>query len=184
MDIATGIALSALAISLVTGGVQVATWWSGRHRVTVSCETTTVGLPGPDGRTVNHTYVRIKVRNLGRVIAVDSIEFQLCDGAEDVQGLVWGNPPEEALQLSPFRPLPSRLTRSELILDGDSRTWVCTLDASPFFGQMRGFKAVAVVELSNGKRISSEPFWHMQTPSTGWIFSAGGAGQGDQLSSD
>jgi hypothetical protein len=175
VDTSTGIALAALAISLITGGVQVATWWSGRHRVTVSCETTTVGLPAADGRTVNHTYVRLRVRNVGRDVAVDGIEFQLRDGAEGVQGLVWGSPPEEALQLTPFRALPSRLTRSELVSDGESRTWVCTLDASPFFGEMRGFEAVAVAELSNGKRISSDPFWHRQTPPTGWILPHDGA---------
>jgi hypothetical protein len=122
---------------------------------------------------VNHTYVVLKVRNVGRPVAVDGIHFELQSPEAGAQGLVWGSPNPECLLLTHFRPLPSLLGGSVLIGDGDTETWSFTLDISPYFGQMRPFKAVAIVELSTGKRIRSEPFPHWQSPDAGWVNQVG-----------
>ena len=161
------IALIALALSMLTAWIQAMKWLSTRHKVTVLGRSSTLAIPGLSGTTRNHTYVTLTIRNTGRAISVEDVRFIEVGGTDSGQGPTWGNPPTGVHK--PFELLPSIITSGVLIPDGGSRSWVMSLSIPPFDRKpSAGVKFVAKAELSNGKTVESEPFWHSQSPHDGW----------------
>jgi hypothetical protein len=163
------VALTALGISAVTASIQIANWHRGRHRVTLHARSSTIA-GGPGEAPVNHTYVMLTVRNTGRAISVENVQFEVSEGADAGQGASWSTAPSGVTALVPYEPLPTVFTPGVLLPDGGSRNWVLSLHG-PSDAEWPGpsTQFVATVELSNGKTIHSEPFWHHQTPSEGWV---------------
>lgn len=179
----TVIALAATVIALVAASAQVAMWWRGRHHVSVSCLSGGRAIPNQGSNwdsllfpSVVHSMVGVTVRNVGRDASVERITFHLVPGTAPTkaQGLKCGEPSAEALQdLPPYCPLP-QASGSELLRDGESRTWRITLELSPpeklsvMQSDAPSFEAYARVDLSTGQHVVSAPFRHAQSPPEGW----------------
>lgn len=168
------IALAALLVSFSSLGIQFLTWWRARHRVAVTARSSTVG-GGPGGGNINFTYATLAVRNVGRAISIEDVTFRAVDEAPtEQQHASWGNPPTLATAFIPFEPLPNRATGGVLIPDGGSKHWIFSLYPPPSMrsGRWEPVQFVAEVELSSGKMITSDPFWHSQSPADGWDVTA------------
>ncbi len=175
------LALFALAFSAGSLFASGFTLWRTRHRVTVACRTATVALPGVGGATENHTYVVVTVRNVGRPVAVEEVSFERVHQSQDESNAGWGSVPRAVRYALPVFEMPPGFgTESPRLEDGESAKWACSLGwpfdpsdlGEPFdlsrLPKPSNFRAVLI--LANGKTVRSEPFWHLQTPESGWAF--------------
>lgn len=158
------VALFALAVAAVSLGTQLAGWHRNKARIGVTGHTMVSAPGGAEGRPVNHSFVQVTVRNLGRAISIEDIGFETVLRSNSVGWAV----PDFPTALIAAEALPSHFSQPLRLAEGESRTWVCVLGqpAEDWPKGSIGYKVM--VTLSTGKVVRSEPFYHSQTPAEGW----------------
>ena len=133
-------------------------WWRGRHKVSAALQQASASVREPSGDFRTRDYAVVTVRNRGRQVGVDSIDF---DWLEPSAPSSWGY---HVATLEPWvrTPVPPVILDPQaaqgvrrVLLDGEMPTWYyeITSQGAPPTRPDERVRVRALVRLTNGKRL-------------------------------
>jgi len=158
------VAVAALGVSLVNTATQITVWWRGRHKVSAALQQASASVREPSGDFRTRDYAVVTVRNSGRQVGVDSIDF---DWLEPSAPSSWGY---HVATLEPWvrTPVPPVILDPQaaqgvrrVLLDGEMPTWYyeITSQGAPPTRPDGRVRVRALVRLTNGKRLRTNETW-------------------------